>query len=245
VTTRSTARAYAFPRAQLHGPWPRSWWEREQQQHDAFLLAFHITAGRLCSSSSSSSSATVTAVASFSLPAATSCSEQPLAKSVQLFVRSPSQSAPLSVEVQTDATLADLSMHVAAALQVRHPAVARLQLLPSRMSFRHAARQLSGADARRCSDPELRDSLELLVEGIGDIHGGSNRGPTATSCAAASQARNSEDDIEEVNSGTDLAVIGTGVPILSNGSFLSLLPSLSLGTLLFVPLVLIIQRYPH
>jgi serine/threonine protein kinase len=102
--------------------------------------------------------------------------EQPSVLPMQLFVHSVFQQASLSVEVRPNSTLAGLSAVVAAALKERHPTLARLpQLVPSGMNFHRASHRLVGADTRMCSEAGLThgDTLQLSVEGVGSICGGS------------------------------------------------------------------------
>jgi hypothetical protein len=107
--------------------------------------------------------------------AVTSSHSQPLP--LQLFVRTVFQQASLSIEVQPDSTLADLSHAVLTSLRERHPVLVSLpQLNPSGMAFSHATRRLPGDDTQSCIEAGLRhgDSLQLTMKGIGGLYGGSD-----------------------------------------------------------------------
>lgn len=153
----------------VHGPCLRSSWEIMQEQRDAHALAISIAKQHITQQLSQ---------VTVAFPAAASISTQPTSTPLQLLVRSVFQSALISVELQHDASVATLSTVVAAALLNLHPSLTDLlQLQPSNMLFRHAACSLTGDDARSCSHAGLKhgDTLQLTVEGVGGLRGGSGK----------------------------------------------------------------------
>ncbi len=103
---------------------------------------------------------------------------------LQLFVRSHFHAASLSVEVQPDASVSDVSAQLLVSLQALFPPFDSSSLhlhsllTPATMAFMHATRHIAGRDTRRCAELGWQHgtTLQLMVAGTraaGGLCGGS------------------------------------------------------------------------